>query len=162
MNEKLKSALIGGVIAGIASGLPYIGAVNTACCALYIGGGVLATYLFMRGRPASEKAPYGEGAVVGLLAGVFGGIVATIIPLLTGGYEDAAQQLLASFEMVAQQGGEIPPGIREMFDTSDGISGSLIGMFLVINVVMAAIFATVGGIVGIAIFHKKDAAAGAD
>ncbi|MXY58571.1 MAG: hypothetical protein F4029_04280 [Gammaproteobacteria bacterium] len=162
MNEKLKSAIIGGVVAGIASGLPYIGAVNTACCALYIGGGVLATYLFMKHRAASAKAPYGEGAVVGLLAGVFGGIVATIIPLFTGGYEDAAQQFLASFDMVAQQGGELPAGIREMFDTSEGVSGSLIGMFLVINVVSAAIAATVGGIVGVAVFHKKDAAAGAE
>lgn len=159
MNEKLKSALIGGVIAGIASGLPYIGAVNTACCALYIGGGVLATYLFMKDRPASPKAPYGDGAVVGLLAGVFGGIAATIIPLFTGGYVDAAEEILRTLDMAAQQGAVIPQEIRDMFATSDGVGGALIAVFLALNVVMGAIAATVGGIVGVAIFHKKDAAA---
>ncbi|MDE0037469.1 MAG: hypothetical protein OXU77_07900 [Gammaproteobacteria bacterium] len=157
MNEKLKSALIGGLIAGIASGLPYVGAVNTACCALYIGGGVLATYLYMKDLRASSKAPYGEGAVVGLLAGLFGGIVATIIPLFTGGYEDVAAQMLASFDMAAQQGAEIPQAFRDMFDTSDGVSGTLITVMLVMNVVMAAIAATIGGLVGVAILHKKEA-----
>lgn len=159
MNEKLKAALIGGVVAGIASGLPYVGAVNTACCALYIGGGVLATYLLMKDRPASAKAPYGDGAVVGLLAGVLAGVVATIVPLFTGGYEEVAAQMLASFDMAAQQGAGIPQGFRDLFDTSDGVSGTLITVFLVLNAVMGAIAATIGGIVGIAIFHKKDASA---
>ena len=157
MNEKLKSALIGGVVAGVASGLPYVGAVNTACCALYIAGGVLATYLFMKDLPASPKAPYGAGAVIGLLAGVFSGFVATIIPLFTGGYEEVAAQMLASFDMAAQQGAEIPQAVRDMFDTSDGVSGTLITVVLVMNVVMAAIAATIGGLVGVAIFHKKEA-----
>ena len=158
MNEKLKSALIGGVIAGIASGLPYIEMANSACCALYIGGGLLATYLYMKDRPASPKTPYGHGAVVGLLAGVFGGIVATIVPLFTGGYADMGAQLLASFDMVGQQATEVPQWLRDMFDTSDGVGGSLIALFLVINVVMAAIAATIGGLVGVAIFRKKETA----
>ena len=160
MNE-VKAALIGGVIAGIAAGLPYIGVVNNVCCALYIGGGVLATYLIMKDRPASPKAPYGKGAVVGLLAGLFAGVAAVIVPLATGGYEDMAAQMLASFDMAASQGAVIPPEFRDLFDTGDGVSVALIAVFLVINVVAGLIAATIGGLVGIAIFHKKDAAAGA-
>ncbi|MCE2460937.1 MAG: hypothetical protein J4F38_09185 [Pseudomonadales bacterium] len=157
MNEKLKSALIGGVIVGIASGLPYIGAVNTACCALYIGGGVLALYLFMKDLPPAEKAPYGDGAVVGLLVGLIGGVVATLTLLVTGGITDQADQVIESLRMAGGQGVDIPQGILELFDTSGGASGGLILLNLVLSVVTGAIAACIGGLVGAAIFHKKQA-----
>lgn len=157
MNEKLKAALIGGGVAGIASGLPYIGQVNTACCALYIGGGILAAYLLMKDAAPSEKAPYGGGAVVGLLAGVIGGVVATLTLLITGGITDQADQVLESLRM-AGGGVEIPQGLLDLFDTSEGASGGLILLNLVSGVVFGAIASCIGGIVGMAIFHKKPAA----
>lgn len=160
MNDKLKSALIGGVICGIASGLPYIGSVNMACCALYIGGGILATYLLMKDRQTIEKAPYGDGSVVGLLTGLIGGIVATLTLLVTGGITDQAEQVLDSLRMAAGQGAEMPQGLLDLFDTSEGASGGLILMNLVLSVVTGAIAACIGGIVGVAIFHKKQASGG--
>ena len=158
MNDKLKAALIGGVICGIASGLPYIGAVNTACCALYIGGGVLAVYLFMKDLPSADKAPYGDGAVVGLLTGLIGGVAATVTLLVTGGITDQADQVLESLRMVAGQGVDIPQGILDLFDTSEGASGGLILLNLMISVVTGAIAACIGGIVAVAIFRKKQPA----
>lgn len=157
MNDKLKAALIGGVIFGIASGLPYIGRVNVACCALYIGGGILAAYLLTKDLPATEKAPYGDGSVVGLLAGVIGGVVATLTLLITGGMTDQAEQALESFRMAAAQGVELPQGFLDLFDTSDGASAGLVMINLVFSVVTGAIAACIGGIVGAAIFHKKQA-----
>lgn len=156
MNNKLKAALIAGIGFGIASGLPYIGAVNTACCALYIGAGVLATYLFMKDLPAvPEKAPYGGGAVLGLLAGLFAGIAATITLTVSGGIVDQAEQVLASLRAAAAQGVAISQGIYDLFDTSSGASGGLVLLNLVINVVAGAIAACIGGLVGTAIFHRK-------
>ncbi|MDE0189886.1 MAG: hypothetical protein OXQ90_00880 [Gammaproteobacteria bacterium] len=157
MNDTLKAALISGVIFGIASGLPYIGAVNIACCALYIGGGVLAAYLFMKDLPTTEKAPYGNGSVVGLLVGLIAGVVATVTSLVTGGITDQAEQTLDMMRMTAGQGVEIPQGLLDLFDTSEGASGGLILLNLVSNVVTGAIAACIGGIVGVAIFHKKKA-----
>ena len=157
MNSKLKAALIGGVICGIASGLPYIGAVNMACCALYIGGGILATYLLMKDLPATEKAPYGDGSVVGLLTGLIGGVAATLTLLLAGGLADQAEQVLDSLRMATGQGAEIPQEVLDLFDTSQGASGALILINLVFAVVTGAIAACIGGIVGAAIFHKKAA-----
>ena len=154
MNDKLKAALIGGVICGIASGLPYIGNVNVACCALYIGGGILATYLMMKDLQRTEKAPYGDGSVVGLLTGLIGGIVATLTLLVTGGITDQAEQVLDSLRMAAGQGAEMPQGLLDLFDTSEGASGGLILMNLVLSVVTGAIAAC------IAIFHKKQAPSG--
>ena len=157
MNDKLKAALIGGVICGIASGLPYVGAVNVACCALYIGGGVLAAYLLMKEMPATEKAPYGDGSVVGLLTGLIGGVVATLTALVFGGIADQAEQVLDSLRMATGQGAEIPQEVLDMFDTSEGASGTLILINLVFGVVTGAIAACIGGLVGVAIFHKKQA-----
>ena len=45
MNEKpniVTPALIGGVFLGITSALPILHYINCACCALVIGGGILA------------------------------------------------------------------------------------------------------------------------
>ncbi|MCY3623595.1 MAG: hypothetical protein OXH68_18035 [Gammaproteobacteria bacterium] len=149
MNDKLKAALVGGVTFGIASGLPYIGAVNMACCALYIGGGVLAAYLLIKDLPAQAQAPYRDGAVVGVLAGLFGGIASVITGLVAKalGYDPAAE-MAATFQ---QFGMPMPEGIG--VDPSTGMQ--LIGF--VVNIVMYVIFATVGGLVGVAIFHKKEA-----
>ena len=155
MNNKLKAALIGGVICGIASGLPYIGAVNSACCALYIGGGVLAVYLFMKDQPSTDKAPYGDGAVVGLLTGLIGGVAATVTLLVTGAITDQADQVLEAIRMTGQ---EIPQGIIDLFDASEGASGALILLNLVISAVTGAITACIGGIVAVAIFRKKQPA----
>ncbi|MYJ74246.1 MAG: hypothetical protein F4089_03700, partial [Gammaproteobacteria bacterium] len=93
MNEKMKAALIGGVSFGIASALPYLSYVNGICCSLYIGGGVLAAYLIMKDVPPQARAPYKDGAVVGVLAGLFGGVTAVITSLVAKalGYDPAAE-----------------------------------------------------------------------
>ncbi len=152
MNDKLKAALIGGVSFGIASGLPYIGAVNMACCALYIGGGVLAAYLLTKDLPPSARVPYRDGAVVGVLAGLLGGIATVITSLVAKalGYDPAAE-MAAMFQ---QFGMPMPEGIG--VDPSSGMQ--LIGF--VFSIVMYMIFATIGGLVGVAIFHKKEAPSG--
>ena len=149
MNDKLKAALVGGVIFGIASGLPYIGAVNMVCCALYIGGGVLAAYLLTKDRPPQAGAPYRDGAVVGVLAGLFGGVATVITGFVARalGYDPAAE-MAAMFQ---QFNVPMPEGIGA--DPSGGMQ--LIGS--VVNIVMYVIFATIGGLVGVAIFHKKEA-----
>ena len=43
MNNKLKPALIGGVVLGILSVIPFVSAANLCCCLWAILGGMLAT-----------------------------------------------------------------------------------------------------------------------
>ena len=148
-NPKFKSALIGGGAFGVLAALPYISMLNSLCCALFIGGGVLAT---------SPKAPYGDGAVVGLLAGVIGGAVATIVGVvvmavgLAPDVGDASEAL----RQVEEMGVEIPGFVRDMMGT-DGITAAAVATQLLTNVILDGIFSTIGGLVGVAIFHKKDA-----
>lgn len=153
MNTRVKSALIGGAVFGIASLLPYIGLVNAFCCALYIAGGVLASYLYLKEQPPGDKAPYGEGAVVGLLAGVFGGIVVAVLtPILTAlGYMPGAEVM----EMLKGFGVPMP----EM-DVAAEVTAMALVFGAVQAIILYMIFGTIGGLVGTAIFHKKGDAGG--
>ena len=156
-NPKFKSALMGGGVFGLVAALPYIGMLNTICCALYIGGGVLAVYFYSKEQTSFQKAPYGDGAVVGVLAGVIGGIVTTFVGAivmalgLAPDFSDAAE----GFAQLDQMGIEIPSFLRDM--ATGEVSAAILGTELVVNVILFGIFATVGGLVGVAIFHKKDA-----
>ena len=153
MNEKMKAALIGGVSFGIASALPYLSFVNGICCSLYIGGGVLAAYLIMKDLPPQARAPYKDGAVVGVLAGLFGGIAAIITSLVAKamGYDPAAEMAA-----MMQQFGLPMPTEGLGIEPTAGLQ--LVNFVTVI--VFDAIFATLGGLVGVAIFHKKEVEAG--
>lgn len=157
-NPKFKAALIGGGVFGVVAALPYIGMLNVVCCALYIGGGVLAVYLYLKEQTSLRKGPYGDGAVVGLLSGVIGGIVTTFVGAvftnlgLVPDFSDPAEGLA----QLDQLGIELPGFVRDMA-TGEDVGAAILGTQLVINVVTFGIFATVGGLVGVAIFHKKDA-----
>ena len=153
-NSKLRPALIGGVVFGVLSSLPWIEMVNVACCALYIGGGVLAVYLHLKDAPPAAKAPYGEGAVVGLLAGLFGAVAVTftttVLTLL--GIGESPEEALAA---LTEAGIELPEFVLNMMGTS-GLSASMVLTNLVVALILYGLFATIGGLLGTAIFRKKD------
>ncbi len=69
---KTQPALLGGVAIGVLSALPVINIAN-CCCAWILFGGALAAYLMQQNHP--EPVDAGDGAIVGLLAGVVGAFV---------------------------------------------------------------------------------------
>ena len=156
-NPKFKSALMGGGVFGIVAALPYIGMLNAICCALFVGGGVLAVYFYLKEQTSFLKAPYSDGAVVGVLAGVIGGIVTTFVGAifmalgLAPDFSDPAE----GFAQLDELGIEIRSFMR--YTVTGEVSAAILGVQLVMNVILFGIFATVGGLVGVAIFHKKDA-----
>ena len=112
-NPKFKSALIGGGVFGVVAALPYI---NSLCCALYIGGGVLAVYLYLKEQATFGKAPYGDGSVVGVLAGVIGGIVTTFVGaiVMALGFGPDVSDAMEGWAQLEQAGVEIPGFLRDM------------------------------------------------
>jgi len=64
MNNKLKPALLGGLIVGLLSAIPFI---NYCCCIWAIGGGALAGFLYIKSSPT--PVPTGDGAIVASLGG---------------------------------------------------------------------------------------------
>ena len=157
-NSKLTSALIGGCTFGVAAALPYLSTSGVAVCALYIGGGVLSAYLFLRGRPPTPSAPYGDGAVVGLLAGLLGGVAATIVGLVVelAGLGQGAEAARAALEQMEQTGLEMPAWVLEAMGLH-GVTPLMAAAQLVTACVGYAIAGCIGGVVGVAILHKKEA-----
>lgn len=138
MNNKLKPALLGGLIVGVFSAIhSLIPIVSLCCCIWSIIGGVLAAFLYI--KSSSTPVPMGDGAMVGAMAGVVGGIIYVVIYLpiaLLWGMATMQEQLDRS-------------GLHLPFSGSIlMIVGSLIGAVALVAL------ATLGGVIGTAIFGK--------
>ena len=154
-------ALIGGTFLGVTSAIPILEYLNCACCMLVIGGGLLSSYLYLKRYPPElPPVTYGEGALLGLLTGVVGGVVWTLVgvPLqyikmqLGTGVDELAQiQEALSDPRIPEGVGRILEGLFE----GGLLSVGMILISVVRNFVISTIFATLGGILGIALFQKK-------
>jgi len=139
MNNKLKPALLGGLVVGVLSGvLSLIPFVNYCCCIWSIGGGALAAFLYIKSSPTPVSM--GDGAMVGGLAGVIGGILYLIINLpitiLIGAGAIGSQ--------LRQAGVDLPLSPLVLVIISS-----------IVTAVILAVLATLGGIIGVAIFEKR-------
>ncbi|HEV3467801.1 MAG TPA: hypothetical protein VG148_00660 [Pyrinomonadaceae bacterium] len=142
MNDRTKAAAIGGAVAGVLSIIPVI----NYCCVLWaIGGGVLAVFMYLRG--AGGPMTPGDGAKLGVRAGIIAAVIYLIIALpmmlLMGGamMSDAMQRA----------GGEQALG-------AGALAGLGVGIVFVAAVILIG-FTTLGGLIGAAIFGKGAGAA---
>jgi type IV secretory pathway TrbD component len=147
---------------GVLSALPVISIGNLCCCLWVITGGVVAAYLLQQNQSTPISA--GDGATVGLLAGLFGAVVSFVISIPLALMLGPVQQALA--ERVLSMGAQIPPQVREVLENA-GRSGSGLGFAAMLafqaigfffTLCAGAIFSTLGGLLGAAIFAKKPAA----
>lgn len=153
----LKPALIGGVLLGILSSLPYINMANCCCCAWVIGGGALAAYLYVKDSP--YPVSMGSGILIGLFAGIIATVVSSLflIPLnflLSYGGLGFTEQ----FRELAEQIPNIPPETREAIRRFSGRSDMSMILFLlnmIVILVINCLFAMLGGAIGVAIFEKR-------
>lgn len=155
-------ALIGGLVLGVLSALPIVAAGNLCCCLWVVSGGLVASYLFQQNN-AGPMTP-GDGALVGLLAGLVGAFVQTIVSIpveiLVAPMERA---MLQRFMEIA---GNMPVEMRDAFDrySSSGAPLGVIGMILrriiglMFMLFVGAIFSTLGGLLGAVIFRKESPA----
>ncbi len=152
---KLQPALIAGVAIGLLSGIPIVNIGNCCCCLWVVSGGALAAYLLQQKQ--ASPLDLGDAALVGLMAGVIGAFVSTIISLpftmMAGAmdYQAAIDQALSS--------GEIPAEARQFAERLKGLTGGAAGMAVGIlgfffSLVVDAVFATLGGVVGGLLFKK--------
>jgi len=135
MNNKLKPALLGGLVVGILSAIPFI---NYCCCIWTLGGGALAAYLYIKSSPT--PVTMGEGAMVGGLAGVVGGIIYLILGLPIAIFFGIA----AMEEQLTRSGVELPISGPIMM-----VVGGIIGA------IVLALLTLLGGVIGTAIFEKR-------
>jgi hypothetical protein len=149
----LMPALWGALAIGVLSALPFVSAFNLCCCAWVVTGGVLAAYVLQANTP--QPITIGDGAIVGLLAGILGafvyGVVSLPINILLGPVQRRAMNSLLDNMP------NVPPELREALGSAGSPEMAMLG--LVMGVVMmlfvGAIFATVGGVLGALFFRKK-------
>jgi len=142
-------ALIGGAVMGVLSALPLISAFNIFCCLWVVAGGVVAAYILQQNQSASITP--GDGALAGLFAGIVGAFIYLVlsipITILMAPFE---RELM---ERILNNAGGIPPEYREFVGTGFGRTVQLV-MGFVFMLVAGAIFSTLGGLLGAAIFKK--------
>ncbi len=147
---------------GVLSALPLIAAGNVCCCLWVISGGLVAAYVLQQNQPTPITPA--DGALVGLLAGLIGAVVqvALSIPisLIVGPMERALMQRLLDMA------GNMPPDMRDMFERY-GRDGGNAAFFLIGRIIafmmwlcVGAVFSTLGGLLGAAIFKKNVPPAG--
>ena len=158
----LKPALIAGAAFGVAGSIPILNLINCACCALIIGAGFLAAFLYSKdSRSAGVPFRPGNGATVGLLAGLVYGAVSGVL----GGAINAAmgatdfQDIIEAIEMSnAEIDPEILAQISQFMDSSGVFLMILFGVFFAL--LFGAIFGTIGGLIGGSVFkHAPQASA---
>jgi hypothetical protein len=135
--NKLKPALLGGLIVGILSSIPLL---NYCCCIWGIGGGVLAGFLYIKSSPVPVKV--GEGAVIGLLSGIIGAVLYGIIGVpiayfISGGNIE---------ETLRGTGLQLPAGVSGLLLFV--ISGLIAGVTLLV-------LSIIGGLLSVPIFEKR-------
>lgn len=163
MNSKLRAALVGGVVLGVLSGLPYISLGNVFCCMWVVAGGALASYLYIKKSPTPVDV--GEGAMVGGMAGLIGAatsmIFGTPLSILMGHPELRLMiDLMERFDPQKAEG--YREGLEQVISRpfAEQFFGSVFSLGSLLWVVIAAVFALVGGLLAVALFEKRKNGAG--
>ena len=146
MNKEsyFKPALVGGCIAGFLSVIPIV---ELACCLWAIVGGVVAVYILT--TSAAHPITYGEGAIVGILAGLVGAVISGVIDFLF-----SIIGLGAGMVFLERLADRIPQFEEYIGMATIGMGIMIVGFFL--SIIIFAIFGTLGGVIGTAIFAKKE------
>lgn len=151
MNNKLKPAVIGGVVLGILSVIPFVSAANLCCCLWAILGGMLATQMYVKNSPTPVSA--GDGAILGAIAGVVGGIIAFVlgVPISYAMGPTMRNLMVSLIENMDPQQADM---MRRQFEASGDAIAPLIIQGLVVSVLLF-LFAIIGGLLGVPIFEKR-------
>lgn len=153
-NAMMMPALWGGLAIGLLSALPIVSIGNCCCCLWVVGGGVIAAYLLQAN--SADAITLGDGALAGLLAGLFGAVVHTVVAvpinLLTGPFQ---QRFIRS---IIERTQDVPDNVRQMLDSMGTPAATALGIIsgLLFMLAVGAVFATLGGLLGAVFFKKKE------
>ena len=142
---------------GVLSALPIVSVGNGCCCLWVVSGGAIAAYLLQQNQAAPIEP--GDGALVGLLAGLTGALVQFLVAI-------PSDIMLAPFEQAMMRrvldNYSLPPEIHDALERywrNDTMSGVLFIVSRVVSLmlllVVGAIFSTLGGLLSAMIFRKQ-------
>ncbi len=153
MPSKTQSILLGGLVVALLS-TSYLGMINLLCCAGVILGAMVSVWHYTNENELTLTS--GQGAGIGVLAGIAGAIIAVGLNYLLEmlglpSSEQISQDIQSMFipdnmdpeqlEQMQQQ--------QEQFNTP-----AMRGISMAIGVLVSAIFGAIGGAIGAAVFKK--------
>jgi hypothetical protein len=142
---------------GVLSALPFVSAANLCCCLWVVGGGLVAAYVLQQND--STAITPADGALVGLLAGLLGAVIQVLVSIpITFVVAPMERALL---QRVIDMAGTMPEDLRQMVEQY-GRGGESIAFTIAARAVafmfwlcVGAVFSTVGGLIGAAVFRKQ-------
>jgi hypothetical protein len=154
----LQPALAGGMFLGLLSSIPIINAGNCLCGMwILLGGGAAAVML---SRQRASGITYGDGAFVGVLSGLVGAVIGTVIQMafhvMASRFFESQQQEIE--QMVRQFPIEGPARDLLLRVMSGEVSVVTLIITFVSNLLLFSLFAMIGGILAIAILNKRKGA----
>ena len=122
-----------------------------------MGGGGIATWLLNKQRP--NGLTYGDGAFGGVLSGLFGAVVATMVSipvrLLSARFFGSQQEAIEeAFKDMPGFEGPLRDLILRVASTE--ISAVTVAFTFIMNLLIFALFAMIGGILTVAILQKRN------
>jgi hypothetical protein len=146
-------------VAGVLSSLPIVNLGNFCCCLWIISGGVIAAYVMQQ----DQETPLtpADGALVGLLAGLMGAVIALVVSIPIDLIAMPLQRGI--LERLRQSAVEMPPELRDAIDNviNSRQGGGMAG-FIVVRVVsfffslfVGGAASAVGGLLGAVIFGRS-------
>jgi len=155
--SKLYPSLIGGAVMAVLSTMPIVNLGNCLCCMWIMLGGGIGAYLYWKKLPPGAEWKSGDGALLGLLSGVFGALIGSFLNyffmvfLGMGPDQDMLQTLMDTLGTVPAEFEEALRSIGE----GDSIPSSLVVLLLIANLFLDTLFGTVGGLLAAALLRKR-------
>ena len=147
--NKLRPALLGGILIGVIGGIPFLNFINCMCCMGVIGGGVLSAYLFYKDSSPEYIISVSDGALLGFLSGLFGTFISIILHSFFGP---------ATFNVLYKISATInDPDLQALIDNFNPrlLENSFILLDFALNLVVNTIFGLLGGIIGVSIWSSR-------
>jgi hypothetical protein len=151
MASRLQPALWGGLFIGVLSALPFVSNLNACCCLWVVIGGVLTTYLLQERSPAPITA--GEGAVAGLLSGLIGAVIMSVLGVLISAF--GGMDVKGAIDQMLAQGG-LPPQFTDALERAREVPAAVWFLLsFLLSMVVYPVFSMLGALLGVAIFKKR-------
>ena len=94
-----------------------------------------------------------DGALVGLLAGLVGGVLGTLLSIPVEMMMGPIQKQI--MEQILSSNQDIPEETRRMIENMN-VGAAMTAIKLVFSVCIGLVFGMLGGLLGVALFKKKD------
>jgi hypothetical protein len=156
--NKFQCALIPGLIFGLLSAIPIVKLANLCCCLWAVVGGALAARTMVKRSPVlpvSSGDGAGAGAISGVIVALINLVIGVPLDLLTG------DLMIGVFRYLAEQASDpnMRSAIEQAIQQQEGQPfAQQVGTAVVWWLVFAALaigFATLGGVIGVAMFEKR-------